>query len=630
MRLTVCSRRVQAAVLVVVGTLAVVAPRAQTAAPVQYRLSFPSPEHRWMQVEATFADVPAGPLQVHMSRSSPGRYSLHEFAKNVFDVAASDGSGRTLMIGHPTPHQWEVSGHQGTVQVAYKVFGDRIDGTYLAVDSLHAHINMPAALVWARGLEDRPAAVVFEVPPDRAWRVATQLLPGPTPYTFTAPNLQYLMDSPTELSDFAEASFRMADGAGPVFRLAVHHQGTDADLQSFADDVQKIVLEARDVFGEFPAFDGGTYTFIGDYLPWAGGDAMEHRNSTFLTSASSIRSNRFGLLDSIAHEFFHAWNVERIRPRSLEPFDFDDANVSRELWLAEGVTNYYGPLTLTRAGLMSLDAFAREMADAINVVALGPGRRIRSAEDMSALAPFADRAASVDRTNYDNTFISYYTWGEVIGLGLDLSLRDRTDGRVSLDDLMRALWQAHGRPGGRSPGYVDHPYTAVDVQTALAFVSGDAPFAAEFFRRYIQGHDLVDYGPLLRRAGLVLRSQAPGQGFAGEFRIVDLGTFTRIASVVPEGSPAYDAGLERDDVILSIGGQDMGSVADVDRAFRSRRPGEVVPIAFDRRGERITSTIRLVEDPRIELAPVEDTGQALTPEERQYREAWLGSIRSGL
>src|SRR4051812_17388625 len=178
-------------------------------APISYQLSFPEPEHRWMQVELTLADLPAAPLELHMSRASPGRYALHEFAKNVFDVRMTDTAGASLRATHTTPHVWVVAEHPATVQVSYRVFGDRTDGTYVSVDPAHAHINMPAALMWARGLDDRPVTVRFEQPggSQRAvdgragpWRVATQLFPGPDVQTFTAPNLQYLMDSPSEFS----------------------------------------------------------------------------------------------------------------------------------------------------------------------------------------------------------------------------------------------------------------------------------------------------------------------------------------------------------------------------------------------------------------------------------------------
>jgi len=441
-----------------VAMLLVVAPRAWAQAPLSYQFSFPEREHHLMQVEAMFPEVPSGTLQLRMSRSSPGRYAAHDFAKNVFDVRAVDDAGRALTITRPDPHGWDVTGHSGSVRVTYKVFGDRLDGTYLAVDGTHAHINMPAAVMWARGQERRTIQVRFERPAGTSWKVATQLMPGTDSYSFSAPNLQYLMDSPTEFSDFSQRTFTVSDQSRtPVFRFIAHHRGTEAELDALTRDVQSIVREALRVFGEYPPYENNTYTFLADYLPWAGGDAMEHRNSTVLTSTEQIRTARAELLDSISHEFFHGWNVERIRPKSLEPFNLDDVNMSGELWLAEGFTNYYGPLVLKRAGLTNLRAFLQDLGGAIDAVIISPGRTLRTPIEMSQLAPFVDQAVANDRTNFDNTFISYYTWGSVIAMGLDLTLRDRTDGRATLDDFMRALWERYGKPGTRVPGSRSHP-----------------------------------------------------------------------------------------------------------------------------------------------------------------------------
>ena len=596
-------------------------------APVSYRFWFPEPEHRWMQVEVTFPDLPPAALQVRMSRSSPGRYALHEFAKNVFDVRVTDGAGRKLKAARPTLHQWDISGHDGTVRVAYKIFGDRVDGTYLAIDSTHAHMNMPATVMWARGLEQRPATLRFEPPAGSRWQVATQLFPGTDALTFTAPNLQYLLDSPTELSAFVLRTFTVDDGARkPVFRIALHHEGTDEEVKAYARDTEAIVREMRHVFGEYPAFENNTYTFLADYLPWASGDGMEHRNSTVLSSSGSLRTSRTGLLGTVSHEFFHAWNVERIRPKSLEPFNFEDANVSGELWLAEGFTSYYGPLVIHRAGLNEVAEYAQSLAGTINAVTLSPGRAVRSAEEMSRFAPFVDAAAAIDRTSFENTFISYYTWGAAIGLGLDLTLRDRTDGKVTLDHFMRALWQQFGKSGERRPGYVERPYSMADLVATLGSVAGDATFAKDFFARYIQGHEIVDYARLLSRAGLIVRPRNPGAAFMGD---VDLqaGDGVRVAQSVPFDSPAYNAGLERDDVLVSIGGVDVETVEDVDRALKSHKPGNSVPVVFRRRGTETSSDMRLVEDPRIDVVTAEQAGQAVTESQRRFREQWLSSRR---
>jgi predicted metalloprotease with PDZ domain len=587
-----------------------------------------------MQVEVTFTELPSAPLQVRMSRTSPGRYALHEFAKNVFDVQARDGKGNPLTPTRPNLHQWDVSGHDGTIVMTYRIFGDRIDGTYLAIDTTHAHINIPAALMWARALQNRPARVQFEQPTGRTWRISTQLYPTSDPLTFTAPNFYYLMDSPIEFGDHTLKTFSVESPAGagerkPTFRIALHHDGTAAEADSFAQDVERIVRETAAVFGEFPRFENDTYTFLSDYLPWANGDGMEHRNSTVLSNPGALRnpSQRLGILGTVAHEFFHAWNMERIRSRDLEPFDFDAAEVSSELWFGEGVTSYYDTLIMERSGLSRLEQTLNSFAGTIDAVTLSPGRQIRSAEDMSRLAPFVDAASAIDRTAWDNTYISYYTFGEAIGLALDLALRDRSEGRTSLDTYMRALWSRHGRPGQKDPGIVATPYTTADLEAVLAEVSGDATFARSFFARFIQGHDLADYGALLARAGLVLRKRNPGAAyFTGKQHLTFEGGGARVASPVPFGSWLYKAGVERDDLIVSIDNVNVTNRTAIDQVLRKHKPGDQVEIRFVRRGgETLNGTLVLEEDPYQEIVPTEAAGGTLSDAQKQFREGWLGT-----
>src|SRR5206468_9891272 len=272
------------------------------------------------------------------------------------------------------------------------------------------------------------------------------------------------------------------------------------------------------------------YTFLADYLPYASGDGMEHRNSTVITSAGSIAGARTELLDTVAHEFFHGGNVERIRPRGLEPFDFDRANMSGELWLAEGFTQYYGSLMMRRAGLVSVDEAARDFGGLVESVTQGAGRQVRSAVEMSRMAPFIDGGKPVDRVNWPNTVISYYPFGGAIALALDLTLRDRSDGHVSLDDYMRALWRAFGKPAATRPGYVDRPYSIADAQAALGDVCGDRDFARDFFSRFVDGREIADYARLLARAGFVLRKRAAGRAWLGDLQI-DLRHGAHLASL---------------------------------------------------------------------------------------------------
>jgi predicted metalloprotease with PDZ domain len=594
------------------------------ATPVHYTLTFPEPQHRWMQVEASFTDLTAVPLELRMSRSSPGRYSLHDFAKNVYDVHAFARDGRELQATRPDPYGWNVSGgHGGSVTVKYKVYGDTIDGTYLAVDTTHAHINMPAAIMWAHGLDDRPVTLTFVEPAGAQWKVATQLHLGSTPLEFTAPNLQYLMDSPTEFGPVAIREFSVDV---TKFRFAVHHAGTDAEVDGFVKDVEKIVRQEGAVYGEFPKYEPGYYTFLAEYLPYSGGDGMEHRNSTVITAGSSIRDGRVRLLDTVAHEFFHCWNVERIRPKSLEPFDFDRANMSGELWLAEGFTQYYGPLAMQRAGLADLAGATRTLTGLVETVTQSPGRLVRSAEEMSRMAPFVDGGRPNDRTNWSNTVISYYPFGGAIALALDLTLRDRSDGKISLDDYMRAMWRVHGKPGGAREGYVDHPYTIADAEARLAEVSGDRAFARNFFARYIQGHDVADYGGLLARAGFTLRKRNAGVAWWGDVRLELRGSAAHISALVPANSPAYAAGLEQDDEVQQVDGMKIAAVLDLQAVMRRHKPGDRVDVVYvDRTGTAKTTSVTFAEDPHQDVVAVEASGGTLTPQQQAFRAGWLGA-----
>lgn len=600
--------------------------------PVDYRLSFPAPEHRWMQVDVRFTGVPVGPLELRMARTSPGRYALTEAAKNVYDVQVTDAQGRPLTVARPNLHQWDVTGHTGTVVVHYKIFGDRTDGTYLGIDSMHAHINMPAAMMWARGWLDRPARVTFVRPAGKTWKVATQLFPTNDPLVFTAPNIQYLMDSPTEFSDFTLRTFTVDDGSGlpaQTFRVALLHDGTEAEADAYARDIEKTVRESIHVFGELPRYDAGTYTFIAVYLPWASGDGMEHRNSTSLTGRSALRSpaQRDGMLGTVSHEFFHNWNMERIRSKGIEPFDFEHADMSDDLWLGEGFTNYYDDLILHRAGLQSLDDLLGDLSGLINQTMLAPGRKFRNAVDMSRLAPFVDAAVSVDRTNWSNLFLSYYTYGSAIGLALDLELRGRTGGKVTGDTFMQALWQTYGKPGVKVPGYVATPYTTNDVRETLAKVSGDRQFAQDFFARYVEGHELADYPKLLARAGLVARVRNAGKAWLGNARLQPGGgSALQVAAPVPFDSPLYNAGVEFEDQVVSLDGVSVASQEVLEGVLAKHKAGDSVPIRFTRRsGESVNATLTFGEDPRLEILPIEKTGGTLTADQKAFRDAWLNS-----
>jgi len=306
-----------------------------------YEISFENAVHHEAVIKGVFPDVKTETISFRMSRTSPGRYALHEFAKNVYGFKTTDSKGKFLEVFRPNPYQWDVVGHDGTVNISYTLFANRGGGTYAQIDETHGHLNIPATFMYAPALSERKIEVDFKVRKDLNWKVATQL-PLVSGTTYSAPDLQYFMDSPTEISNHAVREFEVdSNGKNQNIRFVLHHNGTDEELDTYFEKVRKTVLAEKDVFGELPHFDYGTYTFLACYIPNASGDGMEHRNSTILTSTKSLADGG-GMEDNIgtvSHEFFHAWNVERIRPKSLEPFNFEEVNMSGELWFAEGFTS---------------------------------------------------------------------------------------------------------------------------------------------------------------------------------------------------------------------------------------------------------------------------------------------------
>jgi predicted metalloprotease with PDZ domain len=399
-------------------------------------------------------------------------------------------------------------------------------------------------------------------------------------------------------------------------RLAVHHNGSEEYVDAYADMAKAVVAEEKAVWGEFPQYDYGTYTFIADYLPYVYGDGMEHRNSTIIASTGSLKANAVGLLGTLAHEFFHGWNVRRLRPKSLEPFDFTKANMSEELWFAEGFTSYYGDLTMCRAQIVSIDRFAKDISGTLNYVINGPGRKYFSAAEMSAQAPFVDAATSVDEQNRGNTFVSYYSYGEAIALGLDLTLRTKFHG-MTLDDVMRKAWELYGKPF--------KPYTIDDLKGVLATATNDSEFANSFFERYILGHEVVDYEKLLANAGMILRNARRDKAWLGNAAMRYDDGKAVISAPTTMGTPYYRAGLDRSDRIIRIDGMAITSAKDIDSVLSKHKPGESTTIDFEQRGSMKSASVVFAANSQLEVVRNEQASLPVTDEMVSFREQWLGT-----
>ncbi|HLT51571.1 MAG TPA: PDZ domain-containing protein [Arenibacter sp.] len=578
---------------------------------IQYEVSFENAVHHEAGITAVFLDLEPGIFSVRMGRSSPGRYAIHEFAKNVYNFQATDSNGKVLQVNRPDPSQWDITGHNGEVRISYTLYADRGDGTYAQVDGTHAHLNIPATFMYAPRLADREIIVDFKLREDLDWKVATQLEKR-SETRFSAPNFQYFMDSPIEISDFSVRQFEVVqNGKSQTIEFVLHHNGTEAELDTYFEQVKKIVLAQKEVFGELPDFDFGKYSFLACYIPNASGDGMEHRNSTILTAKGSLAEGGMrNNIGTVSHEFFHGWNVERIRPRSLEPFNYAEANMSGELWFAEGFTSYYTNLILCRAGIISAAEYVEGLTGTFNYVWNSPGRQFFNPIEMSYQAPFVDAATSVDAVNRDNTFISYYSYGSVLGLALDLSLRQN---KLNLDDYMKLVWQTYGKN--------ETPYTIADLHQSLVKYAGKE-LGDSFFNNYIHTSGMPDFETLFSPVGVVLKQDMEKPYFGASITIPDFGT-----GVVQRntfiGSPAYRAGLDRGDVITAINGNPLVKGEDFEELINKFEVGESVKVDFMRYGVPKSTTVALMGNPAYTLYLMEKEGDKPTKKILKNRRDWL-------
>jgi len=569
---------------------------------ITYTLDLSNIHHHELGVTIQFTDVDTEKLEVRMPNFSPGRYALHNFAKNIYEESATDASGNPLKLIRLTPYAWEAPVVDGKVTFQYTIYGNHADGTYMGVDARKLHMNMPATFARGIGLEDRKVNLVIpNLPAD--WSVASQLVKE-NKTTYSAPNYYYFYDSPTIVGKIDWREWKVGD---QTIQIAMMHEGTTEELDNYTEWVKKVVEEQRTIYGELPTFDYGRYTFLIGYNPWVDGDGMEHRNSTVCTSTGSLAKNASGLIGTISHEFFHSWNIERIRPKSLEPFDFDHANLSEALWFGEGFTSYFDDLSLTRAGIYEPEQYVKSLIGGLNYVLNSPSREFRSPVKDSYNATFVDAGTANDETNYFNNFVSYYSYGSVIGLGLDLTLR--TDFNKTLDEYMRMVWQQYGKP--------EIPYTLTDLQKVLAQLT-NKEFAAKFFNEQIYDSKLPDFEALFNEFGIKVSLQNPNSSYFGNPKLDDN---QRVQSVVIRGTALYEAGVEKGDKLLTVNGKSINSTADLNKVINSLEIGKAYNITFEQMGMNRSGEFTTKQDPRITLSYVSD--DKLNKKVVKRRNDWL-------
>jgi predicted metalloprotease with PDZ domain len=573
--------------------------------------------------------VPA--LDFQMAKWSPGRYAVFDFAKNVqeFHAYTSNCSPRPeapssmncqvneLPVTRLDNQTWQVA-TRGTQRLtaSYKVFGNDLSGTFSQLDTRHANFNGGSIFMYVSG--HKSARVKLLIDPPDGWRIVNGRMERPGQREWQFPNWDEMTDTPTEIApDWSMDEFEVA---GKKYRVVVHSFGNEGGKRAaLVRDIEKIVRAEIAMWGP-PDFEA--YTFLIHFAADDhSGDGMEHLTSTQIIEPGALAdaATYEDTLDTVAHEFFHVWNVKRLRPVELGPWDFTRPVNTRALWIAEGFTNYYGHLMLRRAGIWDDAKFLKREGATIHNIENAPGSRVMSAEDSSLSASFIDDAPHAQSTNLENTSISYYPKGEVLGLALDLIIRGRTKGKASLDDVLRRMYEDFYLKSANASYYLrGRGYTTDDFQRVASEVAG-VDFR-EFMQRHVRDVVAPPYDEALAYVGLrLVRSQASEPYNAGisldweDPRAVIIGS-------VRNGSVAEVAGLQAGDEIISLGGKPVKRENWL-LALARYKPKDRVPIVV-RRDRRTIEAVLVMGQPERFDYRIEEHPTA-TAEQKALRAAWL-------
>src|SRR5579863_4919114 len=461
-------------------------------ATISYSISIANPDAHLFHVTISVPDV-HDQFEVQMPAWN-ATYQIRDFASRIQDFRAVDERGESLTAKKVDKQTWRIMG-QGKLTATYAIFWDEPGPFSSQLNSSHAFMNLAEVLVYAPGRRSEAIEIGFEDLP-KGWEVVTRqaectlLRSGALQEILCmAPNYDALVDAPVEIGAFQHFDL---EGIIPPVHVAVH--ANNFDQGRLAKDLSKIVRYETMLMGGAP-YDN--YTFI-IHIGGEGGGGMEHANSTAI-SAGSVD----GVIDVAAHEFFHAWNVKRIRPQTLEPVDYTKEMYTRALWFAEGVTSTYGDYTLERSGLWTKDQFYANLSGEIGELDSRPAHRWQSVEEASLNAWLE----GYDEYRLPERSISYYNKGEIVGDMLDLAIRDATDNHKSLDDVLRRMYEVYAKQGR----FYDDSQGVEAIAEEVAGVKFD-----DFFRRYVAGTDEIPYTKFFSAAGLELKAErraAPELGF---------------------------------------------------------------------------------------------------------------------
>ncbi len=577
--------------------------------PLHYALTIADIHHHLVDVTLT-VPAPAGEaLELTMPSWSPGSYLLREYGRHVQRFAAADADGAPLAAAKISRNTWRVDlgGARQSVTVSYRLFCHDLNVRANHVEDTHAFLNGPSVFMRVDGRADEPLTVEIRAPFE-GWRIHTGLSPVDGPRTpsgaarFQAADYDELVDCPFLLGPFDPIVF---EAAGTQHRLVLVGPN-NAPVERLTADMARTVEATGGFFGgDIPYSDYLTIVLHSDGA--RGG--LEHRNSTVLMFPQHGYANDEGYEDFItlfSHEHFHVWNVKRIRPDTLGPFDYANENYTRALWIMEGFTSYYENILLLRAGLMTPKRFLDLLGKRIGALQTTPGRALHALEEASF-----DAWIKLYRPDEStpNTTVSYYLKGEIVALALDLTLRHLTKGARSLDDLMRDLWARFKATGAGFPeadfqGYVE----------AIADADLDP-----FFTSYVRGTDEIDYDALLTPFGLRLAPAAQAAPVWLGAQTSNVGDRVVLSSVLT-GSPAALAGLYAGDELVALDG------FKVDRntlkpTLDRLSPGQALTAHVFRRGQLRQADLTLTAPPPS-IYTLEDVNDP-SPEALQLRGAWL-------
>ena len=589
----------------------------RAADPLHYELRFERPSTHLMDVTIHAADLEGPSVEFAMPDWAPGSYYLQNYSANVQAFRAVGSDGKELSWRKTDSQTWRVElGGANAVTVSYQVFGDTLRNNQAQYNERHAFIGGPSVWMYLVGGKERAVELTIAVP--TGWKVATGM-ERTSDHTFRAADYNWFADAPLEISDFAEKDFQVL---GTTYHVIVHDVEGQKDFSKFTQDAQKFVETIVPMFSSVTGAEQAApfkdYWFLFHVWPNTGG-GLEHLNSTQINFSKGWDSqepvpgygNHYNLkLFVTAHEFFHAWNVKRLRPQPLGPFDYSQMVHTPSLWISEGVTSYYGALALARAGLITPQQYLDEISRTITNFEQNPGRRERSIEDTSWDTWFNGDTV-IQLNNLKNTNYSYYDGGQIMAHILDFAIRQDTKNRKSLDDWMRLLYSRYALP---KPGF--QPDDAVKAASEVAGVD-----VSEIFSKYISGKEPIPYEKYFAYAGIDVEKKLElEKPWLGVSHSKSDDGHAKITNVIP-GSSAETAGLDRDDVVIGIDGRIVDEDA-FDETILQHKPGDTLHMTVIRLGELKEIPVTLIASPfpAYKLKPMENPSD----QQKAIYNSWMG------